>query len=74
MSLPVDRAGDESTREWGSDLLVFRLTGAPALGVTAEHLVLTHGVDIDAMNTELQARVNFRGGRDAAVVSPGAAT
>jgi len=47
--------------EWGDCLVTFRLTGAPSLGVTSEHLRMTHGVDLDALNRALQEKVNMAG-------------
>lgn len=46
---------------WANCLVAFRLTGAPSLGVTSEHLRMTHGVDLNAMSRALQAKVNLAG-------------
>eukprot|EP00624_Nannochloropsis_granulata_P001873 evm.model.NODE_19096_length_41527_cov_31.861897.12 len=46
---------------WVNCLVAFRLTGAPSLGVTSEHLRLTHGVDLNAMSRALQAKINMAG-------------
>ena len=48
---------------WVDRLIAFRLTGAPSLGVSSEHLRLQHGVDLDALGLALQQRVNMHGGR-----------
>lgn len=49
--------------QWADCLVTFRLTGAPSLGVTSEHLRMTHGVDLDALNRALQEKVNMAGMR-----------
>lgn len=54
-------AAPHSLPSWVDCLVTFRLTGAPSLGVTADHLRLTHGVDLDALNLSLQEKVNMAG-------------
>lgn len=52
---------DEKLPGWVNCLVTFRLTGAPSLGVTSEHLRMTHGVDLNALNRALQEKVNMAG-------------
>jgi G3E family GTPase len=52
---------EEQFPEWVDRLVTFRLTGAPSLGVTSEHLRMTHGLDLNALNRALQEKVNMAG-------------
>lgn len=45
-------------------VIAFRVSGAATIALTSEELRLKHGVDLDAMNRELQRRVNQLGRRD----------
>ncbi len=46
---------------WVEGLVTFRLTGARALNVSAAHLSVQHGVDLDVLNRALQEKVNMAG-------------
>lgn len=61
METTEHRSDEEALPHWVDAVVVFRLTGAGSLGVTSEHLRLQHGVDLDALNSSLQEKVNMSG-------------
>lgn len=56
-------AGDPAVEGASGVLVRFRLNGARALGMSEEHVVVKHGVDVEGMNEELVRRGNLRAGQ-----------